>query len=404
MTRNLRLTPFLLVLCLLSALFPPSILGTQNPVFSTQTKLIDPNPNAVGNYGLAIDVDGDTAVVTRLANSFTGVPGAVFIYVRDGSSWSLQQTLTDPNAAPQVDNGFGYSVALKGDTLVVGAIGDSTAASNAGAAYVYVRNGTTWTLQQQLTAALPVSNSNFGISVDVSADTVVVGAHLADSAYVFQRAAGVWTQQQQLLPGGAPEQSFGLSVSISGQTIAVGAASYSEPGAESAGAIYVFVNNGSAWVQQQRFTAHVAEDGQNLGYTVAISGDTIVASAPGEKVGAHSSGAVYIFERSGVNWDQKKRLVEKSGGKLDSYGLRVAIDGDTIVIGNSNNSTVAQYAGAGEVYVRNGNNSWSLKYVLTANDGGYLDLLGQTVAISGNTVMLGAPQKNGQRGAVYIYQ
>jgi len=404
MIHNSRITPLMLVLCLLTALYPHSIFGTADETFSTQTKLVDPNPNEVGNYGVAIDVDGDTAVVTRLANFFTGVPGAAFIYVRQGSSWTLQQTLSEQDNEPNADDGYGFSVALKGDTLVVGAIGDSTAAFNSGAAYVYVRNGTTWTFQQKLTAAQPVSNSNFGISVDVLEDTVVVGAHLADSAYVFHRDAGVWTQQQQLLPSGGPEQSFGLSVSISGQTIAVGAASFSEPGAEFSGAVYVFVNNGSEWIQQQRFTAHDVAADQNLGFTVAISGDTIVASAPGESVGAHSKGAVYIFERNGMTWDQKKRLVERSGAKLDSYGVRVAIDGDTVVIGSSNDSTVAQFAGAGDVYVRSGNAGWSLKYVLTANDGGFLDLLGQTVAISGNTIMLGAPQQNNLKGAVYIYQ
>jgi hypothetical protein len=397
-------THLLLVLCLLTALYPHSTFGTANGAFSTQTKLVDPNPNEVGNYGVGIDVDGDTAVVTRLANFFTGVPGSAFIYVRDGSSWTLQQTLSEQDNEPNADDGYGFSVALKGDTLVVGAIGDSTAAFNAGAAYVYERNGTTWSFQQKLTAALPVSNSNFGISVDVLDDTVVVGAHLADSAYVFHQDAGVWTQQQQLLPNGGPEQSFGLSVSISGETIAVGAASFSAPGADFSGAVYVFVNDGPGWIQQQRFTAHDVAADQNLGYTVAISGNTIVAAAPGESLGAHTKGAAYIFERSGVTWNQKKKFVERSGGKVDSYGLRVAIDGNTVVVGNVNDSTMAQFAGAGEVYVRSGNGGWTLKYVLTANDGGFLDLLGLTVAINGNTIMLGAPQKNNLKGAVYIYQ
>jgi FG-GAP repeat len=403
MIHNSRITRLTLVLCLLTALCP-SIFGTADDRFSTQTKLVDPNPNEVGSYGLAIDVDGDTAVVTRLANFFTGVPGTAFIYVRQGSNWTLQQTFSEQDNEPNVEDGYGFSVALKGDTLVVGAIGDSTAAFNAGAAYVYVREGTTWTFQQKLTAAQPVSNSAFGVSVDVLEDTVVVGAHLADSAYVFHRDAGVWSQQQQLLPNDGPDQAFGSSVSISGQTIAVGAPTFSAPDAEFSGAVYVFVNDGSGWIQQERFTAHDVAADQNLGYTVGISGDTIVASAPGESVGAHSTGAVYIFERNGVSWDEKKRLVERSGGKLDSYGVRVAIDGDTIVIGNGNDSTVAQFAGAGEVYVRNGNAGWSLKYVLTANDGGFLDGLGRTVAISGNTIMLGAPGQNNMNGAAYIYQ
>ena len=404
MIKHSRITRCLVALLLLIALGATTAFSAADNLFSTQTKLVDPNPAEVGNFGVAVAIDGNTAVVTRLANSFTQVPGAAFIYTRSGTTWTLQQTLTEQDNEPMADDGYGFSAALHGDTLVVGAIGDSTAAFAAGAAYVYVRNGTTWSLQQKLTAGDPVSSSNFGIGVDVQDDTIVVGGHLADSAYVFHRDGGVWTQQQKLVGDGTPEQSFGISVAISGQTIAVGAASHSSPGANFAGSVYVFVNDGSSWNQQQQFTTHDVATDQNLGFTVGISGNTIVASAPGESVGAHSKGAVYIFDRNGTTWSQTKRIVEQGGNKVDAYGLRVAIEGNTIVVGNIANSTVATFAGAGEVYMRNGNAGWSLKYLLTASDGASLDFLGATVAISGNTIMLGAPQKNDFHGAVYIFQ
>jgi hypothetical protein len=402
--KNSRITSYLVVLSFLAALCSTTAFGTADNLFSTQTKLVDPNPAETGNFGVAIDIDGDTAVVTRLANFFTGVPGAAFIYTRNGATWTLQQTLTEQDNEPMSDDGYGFSVALHGDTLVVGAIGDSTAAFAAGAAYVYVRNGTTWSFQQKLTAGDPTSFSNFGIGVDVQGDTIVVGGHLADSAYVFQRAGGVWTQQQKLVGDSTPEQSFGISVAISGQTIAVGAASHSSPGANFAGAVYVFVKDGASWNLQQQFTTHDVAADQNLGFTVGISGNTIVASAIGESVGAHSKGAVFIFDRNGTTWSQTKRIVEQGGNKVDAYGMRVVIEGDTIVVGNIADSTVATFAGAGEVYQRNGNAGWSLKYLLTASDGGFLDFLGHTVAISGDTIMVGAPQQNSGHGAVYVFQ
>ena len=412
MNNNSRMIPFALVLCLLITICSPATFGAPDDAFSRQTKLVDPNAEAIGGFGVAIDVDGDTAVVTRLANFFTGLQGAAHIYVRDGENWTLQQTVSEQDNEPMAGDGYGFSVALEGDTLVVGAIGDSDGAFAAGAAYVYVRNGTTWSLQQKLTAADAASFSNFGISVDVLDDTVVVGAHLTDAAYVFHRDGTLWTQQQKLAPTGGPEQSFGISVSISGQTIAVGASTHSAPGAQFAGAVYVFVNNGSSWDEQQRLTANNVKENQNLGFTVAISGDTIVASAPGELVGApnnetngvHKHGAAYVFERTGTSWDHQKRFFERDSNRTGGFALRLAIDGDTIVVGDVSNNQVGLFAGAGYVYVRNGNAGWSLKHTLTANDGGPGDSLGLTVAISGDTIILGAPQQNNLRGAAYIFE
>lgn len=404
MTPTSRIPRFVLVLCLTITFSTPSILGTPAEQFTTQTKLVDHNEIKVGTYGVGIDIDGDTAVVTGLGNPLTGVLGKAFIYVRNGSTWTLQQTVSDQDNVPAQDDAYGVSVAVNGDTLVVGATLDSSAGFVHGAAYVYLRNGTTWSLQQKLTAADVAPFTSFGGSVDVLGDTIVVGASPANAAYVFNRNGGVWTQTQKLVPSGPAGQAFGVSVSISGQTIAVGDPTFSAPGANFCGAIYAFVNDGSLWVLQQQFTSHGVASDQALGSTVAISGHTIVASAPGESVGAHTKGAAYIFERTGTVWDQKKRVIERAGGKLDSYGTRVAVDGDTVVIGNINDSTVAQFAGAGEVYVRNGNQGWSLKYTLTANDGQFLDVLGSTVAISGNTILLGALQPVSGPGAVYIYE
>lgn len=404
---------YALVLCLLTSLDLPLIFASADETLSTQTKLLADSQTPVDNYGSAIDIDGNTAVVSGLGNRFRGYPdGAVFIYVREGTNWTLQQTLGAHDEEPNADDNYGQSVAISGDTLVVGAVTDSTAAFVAGAAYVYVRDGTTWSLQQKLTAADPATFSGFGKSVDVTGDTAVVGAYGDDdagygtgAAYVFHRNGGVWTQQQKLTASdAAADASFGLSVSISGQTIAVGAPFVSSPGVNFSGAVYVFVNNGSAWLEEQKIEARDITAGQELGYCAAISGATIVATAPGEVVGMHTYGAVYIFERNGTTWEQQRKFVDREVARTDGFALRAAIDGDTIVVGDVKNNTVAPWGGAGNVFVRRGTAGWSLKYTLTATDAAYLDALGLSVAISGNTIMLGAPDKNEQKGAVYIYR
>ncbi len=408
-----RIAFYALLFCLLTNFSVPLVFASADPALSTQTKLIADSQTQVDNYGSAIDIDGNTAVVNGLGNRFRGYPdGAVFVYVREGANWTLQQTLSAHDEEPNVDDSYASSVAISGDTLVVGATLDSTVGFATGAAYVYVRNGTTWSLQQKLTAADPATFSSFGISVDVTGDTAVVGAHGDDdagfgtgAAYVFHRDGGVWTQQQKLKASdAAADVSFGLSVSISGQTIAVGAPFVSSPESSFSGAVYVFVNNGSAWLEQQKIEAHDITAGQELGYWVAISGETIVATAPGEIVGMHTYGAAYIFGRTGTTWDQQKKFVDRETEQTDGFALRAAIDGDTLVIGDIKDNTGALWGGAGYVYIRNGNVGWSLHHTLTATDAAYPDFLGLSVAISGNTIMLGAPAKDEQKGAVYIYE
>jgi hypothetical protein len=408
-----RIAFYALVLCLLTNLNVPLIFASADQPFSTQTKLVADSQTQVDFYGTAIDIDGNTAVVSGLGNRFRGYPdGAVFVYVREGANWTLQQTLSAHDEEPNLDDNYAWSVAISGDTLVVSALTDCTAGFAAGAAYVYVRNGTTWSLQQKLTAGDPASFSSFGISVDVTGDTVVVGAHSDDdagygtgAAYVFHRNEGLWTEQQKLKASDAvADSSFGLSVSLSGQTIAVGAPGLSSPGANFTGAVYVFVNNGSAWLEQQKIEADDITAGQELGYCVAVSGETLVATAPGESVGMHTYGAAYIFERNGTTWDQQRKFVDRDATRTDGFALRAAIDGDTIVIGDIKNNTAALWGGAGYVYVRNGNAGWSLQYTLTAADAAYPDFLGLSVAISGDTIMLGASQKDEYKGAMYVYQ
>lgn len=384
--------------------------------FATQIKLTQP----INGFGSAVDIDGNTAAVAGSGFRFSNFPeGAVYVYVRESATWTLQQSLTARDDEPEAEDSFGWSVALNGNTLVVGAMGDSTGGLVAGAAYVYVRDGQTWSLQQKLIANDAAPFSQFGISVDITEDTIVVGAYGDDdsgygtgAAYIFHRDGVAWTQEQKLKASDeAPESSFGLSVSISGQTIAIGSPSQSSPEDPASGAVYVFVNNGDVWEEQQKIKANIASDSQQLGFCVAISGDTIVATAPGEvvgvpsheTVGVRSHGAAYIFERTGTSWDHQKRFFERDVNRTGGFAVRAAIDGDTIIVGDPANDSAAVFGGATYVYVRNGN-GWTLQYTLTANDAHFLGLLGFFMAISGDTVILGAPSDLGGGAGAYIFQ
>jgi hypothetical protein len=352
----------------------------------------------------------------------------------------------------------GWSVAASGDTMVIGAPGEfsnatgvngnqaNNSASQAGAAYVFVRDGTNWFQQAYLKASNTGAGDWFGVSVALSGDTIVVGARSEDSnatgvngnqannsaessgaAYVFVRQGTNWTQQAYLKASNTGEDGFGGSVSISGDTIVVGA-----PGESSnatgvngnqtnnsalyAGAAYVFVRAGTNWTQQAYLKASNTGEGDGFGGSVSISGDTVVIGAPEEASNATGvngdqsdnsalgSGAAYVFVREGTNWTQQAYLKASNTGEGDGFGA-VTIFADTIVVGAPNefsnatgvngdqNNNSALGAGAAYVFVRAGTN-WTQQAYLKASNTEADDFFGFSVATSGDAIVVGAPNES----------
>jgi hypothetical protein len=350
---------------------------------------------------------------------------------------------------------FGYSVAVSGDTVVVGAPGEDSNATGvngnpaddsafaSGAAYVFVRSGMMWTQQAYLKASNTGDLDCFGCSVAVSGDTVVVGAFLEDSgttgvnstpdedapgagaAYVFVRNGGSWTQQAYLkahqVNGG---DWFGYSVAVSGDTVLVGAHgeastttggdSTPDESAMQSGAAYVFVRSGTTWTQQAYLKAHQVNAFDSFGHSVAVSDDTAVVGAPFEAsstTGVNSTpdesvpqvGAAYVFVRSGTTWTQQAYLKAHQVNMADQFGWSVAVSGDTTVVGapfegssttgvNSTPNENAGSAGAAYVFVRSGT-TWTQQAYLKAHQVNTFDSFGSSVSVSGDKVVVGAHQE-----------
>ena len=234
----------------------------QNEALSTQqAKLLASNGKAFDLAGLSVAISGNTAVVGASRDDDKGTDaGAVYVFVRNGTSWTQQAKLTAADGAANAN--FGISVALNGDTALFGAKFDGSAASDAGAAYVFVRTGTTWTQQAKLVASDAAVEDQLGASVALEGDTAVVGTIEDDdhgdrsgAAYVFVRSGTSWTQEAKLTPDdGAAADQFGISVSVSGNTVAVGTWGDDDLG-NSSGAAYVFVRSGTSWTQQAKLLA-----------------------------------------------------------------------------------------------------------------------------------------------------
>jgi hypothetical protein len=369
-------------------------------------KLTASDGSGVDGFGLSVSISGDTALVGATGDDAPAFnSGSAHVFVRSGSGWVEQAKLTASDGAE--GDGFGR-VSVSGDTAVVGAPNDDAPYLNSGSAYVFVRSGRSWSQQAKLTANDAVGQEAFGISVAVSGDTAVVGAHVdnaplldSGSAYVFVRSGTSWSQQAKLTASDvAAEVYFGASVAIAGDTILVGAYG-DDDAAINAGAVYVFVRSGTSWSQQAKLTATDGALSYQLGRSVSISGDTAVGGAP-----YGGSGAAYVFVRSGSSWSQQAKLAVSSLQSDVNFGWGVSVDEDTAVVGVLFDDPAGPGSGSAYMFVRDGT-YWSEGTRLRPSDAAAGDLFGTSVAVEGDTALVGAQADDDvavDAGSAYVFE
>ena len=431
-----------------------------NANFQQQAYIKASNTGDVDLFGHSVALSGETLVVGahgedsntfavdgEETNNLASLSGAAFVFVRDVNGVWVKQAYLKSYNSEENDN-FANSVSISGDTIVIGAWGedsnstiinsgkDDNSRVNSGAAYVFTRTGSTWTQQAYLKAANADENDRFGYSVAISGDSIVVGARLEDSiatginninaidnsasnagaAYVFTRTGSIWTQQAYLkAPNTGAGDFFGTSVAISSDTIVVAASLEDSNGtgvnsingannsASNSGSAYVFVRTGNTWSTEAYLKASNTGTGDQFGTAVAIANDTVVVGAVAEDSNATGvngtetnnsasfAGAAYVFARTGSTWSQQAYLKALATEALDFFGASVAISGETIVVGalGDTSSTLAADAGAAIVFSRAAE-VWSQDAYLQASNAEANDFLGTSVTISGNLIVAGA--------------
>ena len=367
-----------------------------------EEQILTPAGGPTGYFGRSVAVDGDTTIVGD--HSDGGWAGTAYVFVRSGSTWSEQQKLTASDAAT-LDN-FGRSVSIDGNTVVVGADSDDDDGSVSGSAYVFVRSGSTWSEQQKLTASDAAGGDKFGTSVSVHGDTVIASAAYADldagAAYLFGRAGTVWSEEGKGRPtADATGDSFGYSVDIDGDTAIVGAPSDDDNGT-SAGAAYVFVASGGTWALQQKLAV---ADGGALGRSVSVDDNTAIVGAVGDDDNGSSSGAAYVFVRSGTVWTEQQKLTASDGAASDQFGYRVDLSGGTAVVSAAFDDDDGSSSGSAYVFVRSGT-TWTQQQKLTASDAAAGDWFGTSVGVDGDTVVVGShydDDDGSQSGSAYVF-
>jgi hypothetical protein len=323
--------------------------------WSQQAKIVASDGQAGDAFGFCAATNGTYLAVGAPYDDDGGTDaGSVYVFSRTGSTWGGQKKIVAADAQASAE--LGSAVALDGTTLLIGASVDSQLAAGAGAAYVYVVSGGNWTLQKKLMAVDAGADAGdvFGTSVAISGDTAIVGAPYdsdvaayAGAAYVFVRTGTSWSQQAKLVADDAAASALaGQSVSLSGDSAVVGAYGDATKGA-SAGAAYVWTRTGTTWTKQQKLYASDAAVSAQFGYSASIVGNALAIGANGDSGG---KGAAYLFVRSGLNWAQAPKLQASDSAANAAYGWSLSLDGDTLAVG-APSAKVGANVGQGEAYV-----------------------------------------------------
>jgi hypothetical protein len=373
-------------------------------------------------FGYSIDISAERAVLGAYRDDDNGSnSGSVYVYRLDGDNWSQEAKLSAFDG--EMNDWFGWSVAVSGDTIVVGATGDRDAGDWTGSVYIFRYDGENWNEQTRLLADdTGYYWEEFGFDVAISADsnTVLIGANKANdngfksgAAYVFRYDGSDWIQQAKLLASDGVElATFGNSVAISGDgnTVFIGAPGKDTTG-YTAGSVYVFEFDSGQWLEKQKLIASDAAHGDHFGHSLAFSDETLVIGAYGDD-GAEpndlycNSGSAYIFNYDGNNWIERAKLELPDCGCRNQFGWAVDIFEDTVVVGAPDGHWETTY-GPGSAYLFGFDGSnWTAKARLTSSDAAFGDHFGFSVVVFDEKVLVGAElnDENGpDSGAVYTF-
>jgi hypothetical protein len=291
-------------------------------------------------------------------------------------------------------NQFGFSVAVDGDVVVVGAPRDDEAGSNAGAVYVFRLNGENWVFEQKLTAGGAEEGEQLGGSVAVGGDLIAAGAPGFDdqrgAVYVFRRVNGVWVLETKLIPPELEEEAgFGESVTlaISGEVPVVAAGAPALSGGNGLGAVYVFRNTNGEWMGEEPVTPADPKKGDYFGLAIDLSNDRL---AVGAIFHDNFQGAVYLFNLNKGGWVQEAKVVSDDPFYGDGFGVDVGLDGSTLVVGAAAYDYECDCPLPGSAYVfLEDAGAWTQEAELLPSDG-MDEEFGIRVALEGDVAIVGS--------------
>ncbi len=372
-----------------------------------QKLIIDETGAAFDQFGYSVSTEGQRTVVGVIGDDDQGLDaGAVYVFDMVNEQWQLSQKLFASDAGG-FDN-FGFAVSLSGNRLAVSAISDDETANGSGAVYIFELNNGFWLQTTKIKAMDAAQDDQFGYSTSLQNNRLVVGARRNDSssinagaAYVFDEIGGNWSQAQKLIASDtANNDEFGFSVSLSLNRILIGARYNNEMG-NNAGAAYLFDLNGNTWIQTVKLTASDGASSDEFGSSVSLLGNWAVVGAPRE-----GRGAAYFFQPINGQWNQRQKIKPTAPTLSGYFGNAVSLSEVGVLIGARLDDVTTLDAGAAYLFERDNAGFWLQSEVLKETNGSFSDEYGFAVSLSSDYVVVGA-RFDGDRGtnagSVFVY-
>lgn len=416
--------------------FATSILDSDTSVRARRSyeAVLQPTNSAEGQFfGFSVDTLNDTAVVGAPNSSFAGsLSGTAFVYERvPGASNLWQELLKLAPSQVETDDRFGRSVSISGDLIAVGAVGDEAAGTASGAVYLFGRNegaSNQWGEVMRIAPTNLTAGSDFGFSLDLQGDRLVVGAPQASpegdgqgSVFVYERDQGgsnAWglVAQCYVSDVGSTNSEFGWSVSLSGDVLAVGAPENNSDPSDGTKEGSVFLlgqnkNGSNAWGRIATLPAPDPSLSFEFGWDVSLQPELLVVGAPGTKAGSKSeAGVVYVYEKTdGTNeWVLASQLDRRSDTSK-RFGNSVSLSRSMLLVGAPENTSIENYGAAYLYDPVAGSTSlvWNVVRDFTRPAGSAAGLYGSAVSLASEAAIIGAPIDQAAltiRGYAFMYR
>ncbi|MGB0370485.1 MAG: FG-GAP repeat protein [Opitutales bacterium] len=381
----------------------------ENGSWAFRQKLLASDGNAGDRFGSAVSIEGNTAAV----GAPLGGIGKVYVFEMVNRRWAGEVILDGWSENVFSGGGFGCSLSISGDRILVGA--KSVYFQNSsyqGAAYIFEHIESAWVFADEL---LPTTSQlfpeDFGTSVSLDGDTALVGSsrdsHGRSAGFVFGRGGDSWNLNSVLIMvDEEPSDRVGASVALDGDIAILGAPGDDTNGGIDAGSAVVFERSGNTWTQTKKLKADNARNYDAFGSSVSVRGNVAIIGSPLNDINGvgEDAGSAYIFEKSGNSWEQKTNL--KGIGAGDEFGRSVFLDDyNQGIVGAKYNDDFGSNAGSAYIYSGSGN-SWTEDAALSAQNLASDDQFGEALSISGDTLVVGAEDDddNGaDAGAAYVF-
>lgn len=350
------------------------------------------SPAAQQGFGGTVAVSGERVIVGEPANQTT--PGYVYVYERDAEGeWQRATRLESPDAAN--GDGFGRSLAVDGNLMAAAATADES-----GVVYVFGREGDGWTMRQRLGAPEGASGEAFGGSLALSGDHLLVGAWAADDStgavYAYRRGEnGSFGPTGRLVPSDSGQARFGAKVTLAGDRALIGAPWTGEQ----TGAAYLFRHDGSSWAEAAKLESRAVEDGDRFGTSVLLTDDLALVGT--ERVNRFV-GAVYAFaEDEDGEWSEEYALQPFDAAQQTRFGMSLGMADGELWVGAIGAN---RFAGTIYRFLRADDGDWATATKLAADDLASSDVFGAVFDVEGDLAAVAAPNSDFGLGSVYVFR